>query len=88
MRGHDICFHREIRKNIFELSSKPPVIWGSGLGVFPEEGILSLQPNRYGWHLLYLFSILTYVVTPHMDYLGKASQHVFMEAYEIIMVIT
>ena len=29
MRGHNICFHSEIRKNIFELSSVPPVIRSS-----------------------------------------------------------
>ena len=30
MRGHNVCFHREIRKIIFKLSSIPPPIWSSG----------------------------------------------------------
>ena len=29
MRGHNICFHSEIRKIIFELSSILPLIWSS-----------------------------------------------------------
>ena len=31
MRGHNICFHGEIRKIIFELSSIPPLIWSSNI---------------------------------------------------------
>ena len=31
MRGHNICFHREIRKIVFQLSSIPPLIWSSGI---------------------------------------------------------
>ena len=31
MRGHNICFHREIRKIIFELSSIPPLICSSDI---------------------------------------------------------
>ena len=30
MRGHNICFCREIRKIIFELSLIPTLIWSSG----------------------------------------------------------
>ena len=30
MWGNNICFHQEIRKIIFELSSIPPLIWSSG----------------------------------------------------------
>ena len=33
MRGHNICFHWEIRKNIFALSLIPPLIWSSFLRV-------------------------------------------------------
>ena len=29
MRGHNICFHLEMREIIFELSSIPPLIWNS-----------------------------------------------------------
>ena len=29
MRGHNICFHLNIRKIIFQLSSIPPHIWNS-----------------------------------------------------------
>ena len=29
MKGRNICFRCEIRKNIFELSSIPPIIWSS-----------------------------------------------------------
>ena len=32
MRCHKICFHCDIRKIIFELSSIPPLIWSSGPG--------------------------------------------------------
>ena len=35
MRGHKICFHREIRKIIFELSSIPS-IWSSEYVVEPR----------------------------------------------------
>ena len=31
MRGHNICFHGEIRKIVFELSSVLPCIWSSVL---------------------------------------------------------
>ena len=31
MSGHNICFRREIRKIIFELSKIPPLIWSSSL---------------------------------------------------------
>ena len=31
MRGHNICFHPEIRKIIFELSSISPLIWSSAV---------------------------------------------------------
>ena len=34
MSGHNICFHREIRKIIFELSSLPPLIWSSVCGLY------------------------------------------------------
>ena len=31
MRGHNICFHSEIRKIIFELSLIPLLIWSSAV---------------------------------------------------------
>ena len=31
MRGHNICFHCEIRKIIFKLSLIPPLIWSSAV---------------------------------------------------------
>ena len=30
MRGLNICFHFEVRKIVFELSSVPLIIWSSG----------------------------------------------------------
>ena len=34
MRGHNICFHLEIRKIIFELSLIPLLIWSSALHLY------------------------------------------------------
>ena len=61
MRGHNICFLRDIRKIIFELSSIPPLIWSSELCYkdkllkettcsfrnmfFPIQADLDLQPT-------------------------------------------
>ena len=56
MRGHIICFHLEVRKIIFELSSIPPLIWNSGvynlaieyMQKSPEklQRVMFLSPNQ------------------------------------------
>ena len=46
MRGHNICFHSEIRKNVFELSSVPSLIWSSISSLDKEtlsKGVLTLK---------------------------------------------
>ena len=37
MRGHNVGFHREIRKIILELSSVPPLIWSCGIFSSPGQ---------------------------------------------------
>ena len=42
MRGHNICFHGEIKKITFELSLTPPLVWSFAVVAKPLHRLVSL----------------------------------------------
>ena len=57
MRGHNICFHWEIRKIIFELSSMPPLVWSSVYTIsFLQAFVSSELKLMLYWLHLYVYA--------------------------------